>query len=174
MKFSEPEYAKNVIVGVIFHNVFAWYVTDRDYWYLDYTKYERDLISLGYKEALSEDFSFRFGIAVLNESTAELFLSLIEALRTTASTLSEMMLTQRKMYEEYSSLDSQEYRDDILDFVPCFLVNFDRKQLYSMYPEMIRFELYVPEGWSGIRKDFQREIPEKERYWIVNGHNLFE
>lgn len=174
MKFVEPEYAKTVIVGVVFHNVFAWYVTDRDYWYLDYTKRERRLISLGYKKPISEDFSFRFGIAILNEDTARRFLSLIEDLRISANALSEMMLTQRKMYEEYGSLDSQEYRDDLLDFIPCFLVNFDRKQFYSMYPEMIRFELYVPEGWSGVREDFQREILKEERYWIVDGHNLFE
>lgn len=174
MKFSEPEYAQNVIVGVIFHDVFAWYVTDRDYWYLDYTKYERALVSSGYKRTISEDFSFRFGIAVLNENTAKRFLSFIENLRTSASTLSEMMLTQRRIYEEDGSVDSQAYHHDMLDFIPCFLVNFDRKQFYSLYPEMIRFELYVPDGWSGIRRDFQFEIPEEERYWLVDGHNLFE
>ena len=60
-------------------------------------------------------------------------------------------------------------------FLP-FSEDWREKQMKfsSLYPEMIRFELYVPDGWTGIRRDFLAEIPEGERYWMVNGHNLFE
>lgn len=91
-----------------------------------------------------------------------------------ASALSEIMLVQRQMYEENASLDSPDYADDILDFSPCFLVNFDCKTFVSFYPEMINFELYAPDGWTGAYRDFLSEVPLNERYWLVDGHNLFE
>ena len=172
--FLEPEYAQNIIVGVIFCNTFAWYVTDKDYWYLDYTKYNRALLASGYNKSISEDYSHRFNIAILNEDTAEHFLLQIENRRIPASMLSEMMLVQRQMYEEYDSLDSEAYYNDILDFIPCFLVNFDQRQFSSLYPEMIRFELYIQDGWTDTDRNFLSEIPEEERYWIINGRNLFE
>jgi hypothetical protein len=50
MKFPEPEYAEKIVVGVVFHQMFAWYVTDKVYWYLDYTKYNRALLASGYKK----------------------------------------------------------------------------------------------------------------------------
>lgn len=34
----KPEYCKNVIVGVIYKKKFAWYITKKDIWYLDYNK----------------------------------------------------------------------------------------------------------------------------------------
>ncbi len=64
--------------------------------------------------------------------------------------------------------------DDLLDFAPSLLVNFDQRQLFSQYPEMIRFEIYVPDNWVGAYRNFIAEIPRNERYWIVNRHNLFE
>jgi hypothetical protein len=39
---------------------------------------------------------------------------------------------------------------------------------------MIRFEIYVSDGWIGIYRDFRSEIPTEARYWMVNGQNLFE
>jgi len=65
-------------------------------------------------------------------------------------------------------------QDDLLDFSLCLLVDFDHKHLSSQYPEMIRFEIYVPDGWIGIYRDFTAEIPTEARYWMVNGQNVFE
>ena len=66
------------------------------------------------------------------------------------------------------------FNDDLLDFAPCLLVNFDEKQLSSQYPEMIRFEHYVPNEWTGVYQDFLTEVPKEEQYWIVNGQNIFK
>ena len=174
MKFPEPEYAEKIVVGVVFRQMFAWYVTDKGYWYLDYTKYDHALLASGYNEPIAHDYSHRFDIAILNEDTAEHFLSQIEDCRVLANVLSEMMLVQRQMYVEYASLDSLDYYNDILDFSPCFLVNFDHKEFTSFYPEMISFELYVPDGWTGAYRNFLAEIPEEERYWMVDGRDVFE
>lgn len=174
MKYPEPEYAQNVVVGVVFRSLFSWYVTEREYWYLDFTKYERALLATGYTGPIIGNYSSRFHIAILNENTAESFLSQIEHCRVPASALSQMMLDQRKLYEECELLNSLEYFNERLDFIACFLVNFDQRQFSSQYPEMIRFERYIPDGWTGSYRDFLSEVPEQERYWIVDGHNLFE
>ncbi len=162
--FPEPEYAQDIIVGVLFRNTFAWYITEKEYWYLDYTKYDRALLAAGSKDPTIGDYSSRFHIAILNEDTADRFLLSIADRRVSASALSQMMSTRRETNEQ----------DDLLDFSPCLLVDFDQRQLSSQYPEMIRFEIYVPDGWIGIYRDFRSEIPTEARYWIVNGQNLFE
>lgn len=162
--FPEPEYAQNIVVGVLFRHAFAWYVTERDYWYLDYTKYHRALLAAGYAHPISESYADRFHIAIVNEHTAELFLSLIADKHVPARALSQMMLA-RKAHDE---------QNDLLDFAPSLFVNFDQKQLFSQYPEMIRFEKYVPDGWSGSYRDFLSEVPEEEKYWIVDGKDLFK
>lgn len=162
--FPEPEYAQNIIVGVIFHDIFAWYITEKDYWYLDYTKYDRALLASGYTKSSMDASSYRFGITILNEETSDRFLSAIADQRVPANMLSHMMEVRKEA-------DAQ---NDLLDYVPCFLVDFDRRYFFSLYPEMIRFELYVPDNWIGTYKDFRSEIPEEEGYWIVNGYDIFK
>jgi hypothetical protein len=162
--FPEPVYSQNIVVGVILRNSFAWYITEKEYWYLDYTKYDRALLATGYNNTTLGDYAHRFDIAVLNEDTAEGFLSRIVDRRVPANELSHMMVARREADKE----------DDLLDFAPSLLVNFDQRQLFSQYPEMIRFEIYVPDNWVGAYRDFTSEIPQNERYWIVNRHNLFE
>lgn len=71
--FPEPAYAENIVVGVIFRQIFAWYVTDKAYWYLDYTRYENALLARGWSKLISRDYAHRFGVAILNEDTAEHF-----------------------------------------------------------------------------------------------------
>ena len=162
--FPEPAYAQDIIVGVLFRHTFAWYITEKDYWYLDYPKYDRALLATGSKDPTIGDYSSRFHIAILNEDTAERFLSAIAERRVPASALSQLMSSRRETNEQ----------DDLLDFAPCLLVDFDQRRLSSQYPEMIRFELYVPDGWRGIYRDFTSEVPAQERYWMVNGQNVFE
>lgn len=132
MKYPESIYAQNIVIGVMFHHTFAWYVTEREYWYLDYIKYKKAWLVAGYKDITLEDYSERFGITVLNENNAEYFLSYIEKLRVPSDALSEMMLIQRQIYEENDSIYSLEYYNDILDFIPCFFVNFDQKCFSSL------------------------------------------
>src|SRR5579863_10116287 len=120
MKYPEPEYAQNVVVGVVFRTTFSWYVTEREYWYLDFTKYERAFLAIGCTDPILKDYSSRFHIAILNENTAEYFLSQIEHCRVPSSALSQMMLDQRKLYEECDLLNSLEYFSERLDFSPCF------------------------------------------------------
>lgn len=125
--FSEPEYAQDIIAGVIFRDTFAWYITKKDYWYLDYTKYDQALLASGYAKPIMDASSYRFGIAILDEETSDRFLSAIADQRVPANILSRMM-------EARKEADAQ---NDLLDYVPCFLVDFDRRYFFSLYPETI-------------------------------------
>jgi hypothetical protein len=65
--------------------------------------------------------------------------------------------------------------EDVLDFSPSFLVNFDQKTFYSLFPEPPSFEEYIPRDWKGTYEDFTALVPEIEKYWVnKDGESLFE
>ncbi|NQX71678.1 hypothetical protein HQN90_36940 [Paenibacillus alba] len=142
-----PEYAKNLIVGVAFHNNWSWYITEREYWFLNI------------------EMEDRFGIEVLDESTADSFLYNIESFKIPTTELTEILSELMDTFQNY---------DEVLEFLPTIHVNFDNRELYSLFPELISFENYVPNHWKGEYKDFYELVPFAERYWIVDNENLFE
>ena len=107
----------------------------------------------------------RKGIEVLSSENAELFLKRIESYKADAATL-------LKLFEDkIESVDEE----DVLDFSPSFLVDFDEKTFYSLFPEPASFKEYVPSDWEGTYEDFTGLIPEIEKYWVnKDGENLFE
>lgn len=141
-----PEYAHVLIVGVVFQSSWSWYITEREYWFLNL------------------EMEDRFGIEILNESTAKDFLPRIEEYRVPTSELSDMLEDLKDAFENY---------DEVLEFLPTIYVNFDKREFYSLYPEPMSFEDYVPEGWLGEYKDFYGLVPVQERYWVVDGEDLF-
>lgn len=159
----EPIYAENVIVRVIHKKQFQWYVTDRELWYLDYVKFAQAFEShLAVDEYIEPE---RKGIEILSSGNAELFLKRIQSYKADAATL-------LKLFED--KIESGE-EEDVLDFIPSFLVDFDQKVFYSLFPEPVSFEEYVPSDWKGTYEDFTALIPETEKYWInKDGESLFE
>ncbi|MCX7571109.1 hypothetical protein OS242_14250 [Tumebacillus sp. DT12] len=153
----KPAYAENIIVGTVYKGSWQWYVTDQDLWFMDLVKYEDAFAAKGY-ETSNSDFSERFGIGVLDQETAAIFFEQIKEYRVDAQELSNMLLL-----EEY---------EGILDMQPALYVNFDEKELISLYPEPASYEVFVPFDWSGSYADFTVKIPEGKRYWIVNGENV--
>ncbi|MCG7384723.1 hypothetical protein [Paenibacillus sp. ACRRY] len=143
---TEPEYAQNTITGVRFRGAFCWYVTEREYWFLNVEMEER------------------FGIEILNEETAAAFLQAIQDERVAAAELRDCLYQFRKQYQE---------GDEWLKFVPSFLVDFDQRQFCSMFPEPASFEHYMPQGWVGSYVDFLDRVPEEQRYWEMDGRSLF-
>ncbi|AZH28579.1 hypothetical protein [Paenibacillus sp. M-152] len=142
-----PEYAQNIIVGVIFHGQWNWYVTEREYWFLN-TEMEE-----------------RFGIAILNETTAGAFLEHICEYKVAVGELTTML----QMLD-----DAIQHKDEVLEFCPALYVDFDQKILYSLFPEPASFEHYVPVGWKGEYQNFLEEVPPAERYWIIHGSDFFK
>ncbi|AUO14388.1 hypothetical protein [Priestia megaterium] len=161
----EPIYAENVIVGVVHKKQFQWYVTDRELWYLNYVEFAQAFENEG-DSAVDEYIEpERKGIEVLSSENAELFLKRIELYKADSSTL-------LKLFEDkIESVDEQ----DVLDFSPSFLVDFDQKTFYSLFPEPASFEEYIPRDWKGTYEDFTALVPEIEKYWVnKDGESLFE
>lgn len=160
---NKPIFPQEIIVGVLYKKKWAWYITDKDYWFLDLIKLGEAFIAKGYDIDLY-DFSDRFNIGILNEETAELFLDCIKNYRIETRNLSKMI---QEFFETTNDLE------EILDLTPSLFVDFDTKRLISMFTEPASFEQYVPEGWLGVEGNFLSEVPEIERYWIVNGRDYF-
>lgn len=153
----EPLYAENIIVAIIYNNEFKWYVTDKELWFLDYNKLDNAYKNLGIEIQDNNEPEERIGIKVLDNENVAIFLQRINKYRTTKDELNYLLLENIKNKSE---------EEDLLDFSPVLLINFDNKTLYSMFPEPASYEEYVPKGWSGKYEDFSELIPKSEKYWI--------
>lgn len=142
-----PEYAQNLIVGVVFQNIWTWFITEREYWFLNVEMEER------------------FGIKVLDQNTAEDFIHKIDEYKVSTQELTRMLVELKEAFQTY---------DEVLEFLPTIYVDFDKKEFYSLYPEPMSFEDYVPEGWIGKYLEFYELVPLEERYWMIDQINLFE
>ncbi len=156
----KPVYAEHLIVAIKANGGFEWYVLDKEYCFLDLKKADEVAKKLGHE--IPEDDSERFGIRVLNESTRELFLSKVAQCKVTTDELREMLRPETDFNEK-------------LAYNPSLLIDFDKKILISYYAEPESFEDYVPDGWVGEYRLFEKEIPFDERFWIdKDGKNLME
>lgn len=159
------EYGENIIVAVLFKSCWKWYVTEKDYWFLDLTKLDNAFLNKGYKSTNQIDYSDRFNIAVLDENSAEDFLNEISEFEVSKSELRNIILISEE------TITGVNY--NYLEFMPALLVDFDNKILLSCFPEPASFESYVPEGWSGMYKEFLDKVPDEETYWMINNKNYF-
>ena len=161
----EPLYAENIIVAVIYNNQFKWYVTDKELWFLDYNKLDNAYRNVGIDIQDNNEPEERIGIKVLGNENVDVFLQRVNKYVATKEELNYLLL---------KNIESKSEEEDLLDFSPGILINFDSKRLYSMFPEPASYEEYVPEGWSGKYEDFTDIIPKSEKYWIDKfNNNLF-
>ncbi|MFC4077125.1 hypothetical protein [Salinithrix halophila] len=160
---EKPVFPQEIIVGVTYKKRWSWYITDKGYWFLDQIKLGEEFIKKGHKIDLY-DFSGRFNIGIVNEETAGVFLNYIGKHQVDTHSMSKMV---KEVCETTNDLE------EMMDLSPSLFVDFDTKRLISMFTEPASFEHYVPEGWLGIENNFLREVPEAERYWVVNGRDYF-
>lgn len=146
-----PYYGENIIVGTVYNKEFNWYITKKDLWILDTTD-----------EGTCEDE--REDIPILNNQTASKFFNNI---------LKYKVDTQSIRTKFIKSLE-RDLEDSLYNFKPALYVNFDQKQLYSMFPEYTSFEEYVPDKWRGIYQMFYEIIETRYKYWIINEKIYFE
>lgn len=158
----EPLYAENIVVAVIYNSEFKWYVTDKELWFLDYNKLNNAYKNLGVSIEDNDEAEERNGMKVLDNENVEVFLPRINKYITTKEELNYLLL---------ENIKSKIEGEDLLDFSPVLLINFDDKKLYSMFPEPASYEEYVPKGWNGKYKDFTELIPKLEKYWIDEFNN---
>lgn len=154
----KPIYAENIVVAIKYDGCVEWYILDKDYCFLDYTKLEEAYCKKGYDVVI--DDTPRFGIKVVNELTQSLFLDNIKEYKIATEELKKMLINE------------SDYNDK-LAYNPSILIDFENKVLTSYYAEPESFEDFVPDGWKGKYQDFATDIPQIQRYWIdENGRSL--
>lgn len=156
----KPKYAENIIVCVKKNKSYKWYVTDKEIWFLDLRKLITAYKERGYDIHNSEDFSERFEIDIVDINNASIFLDKVSEFEVSCEDLKRMLIKLEYNY--------------ITEMMPSLFVNFDEKELISFYPEPASYENYVPDNWSGKYEKFLVKIPDKYKYWIVNGIELFK
>lgn len=159
------EYGEDIVVGVVRDGSFCWYVTTKELWFLDRNKWADAFRVAG--SVVEDDHSERFGIAVVNEVTAEAFLAAINGCRVDAQNLQELLA--KKVQDSSSREEGEGYEE----LAPALLVDFDQRCLISMFPEPSSFEKFVPDGWIGKYASFIDAVPPDQRYWIVDGRDMF-
>ncbi|MBR4200193.1 MAG: hypothetical protein IKQ91_02805 [Oscillospiraceae bacterium] len=161
----KPEFAENIIVYTIFKKKAQWYCTDKLIWQMDFRKlydaYREKGRQMKKTEGeiakwigtFSEFISSRFRIPVLDRDTAPQFFEAIVLDQTSAGELAY----------QWTRTETEE---DRLALLPSLYVDFDKKVLYSQYPEQdMSYDDLVPDGWKGAYYNFLSMIPQAEQYW---------
>lgn len=155
-----PDYNENIIVGVLYNEVFNWFVTDKEIWYLDYQKRINAFNEKGFEVKEEYIDEARKEILILNSSNAKIFLKRIEKLKVESMQL-------RKLLQKAKNSNDDSW---IYDFRPSLYVDFDSRKLFSLYAEPASYEDYVPMNWQGCYFDFMKFIPNNEKYWLDEKH----
>lgn len=165
----EPKVLENIIVGVMVDRCFKWYISPKDLWFLDRTKqvdaYIKKFKELGLKNIgniIGDDE--RKGIEFLDERSFMEFAPRINKYSVSTDELRELLKL---------NLLTKSIEDTYYSFLPSLYVNFDRRELYSLYSEPASYEDFVPNNWKGVYEDFLFVINKKEKYWLdENGLNM--
>ena len=144
---------EQIIVYVIHNGEGNWYISDKEIWFLDYSKRLDVFKNIGYE--IKEEYvdERRRDLLCLDENSAHLFMKRIESERCSISTLKELV----------SCNDDRFFKSD---FCPSLYIDFDKCEMFSMYSEYAAYENYAPVGWKAKYKRFLDMIPREKQYWI--------
>ena len=158
----EPNGVTEIIVGLMVDGKYSWYVTDKEPWFMDYNKFRDasrrkcEQLKIPYNTDNHKTLNERAGFEILNEFSIREFKKVIEKYQASVEEL-------RSLLELYLLVYGSE--DAYFRFLPALHLDFDKKELYSLYTEYESFETYVPDGWIGKRENFLAKIEMKEKYW---------
>lgn len=150
-RFKNLDGITDIIVLVKLKNKYSWFCSEKTLWIMDYEKYSHSF------DKNDNNFSERFDIGVLNETTVGLFM---EHMKPYSASVEEL----RNLFSDSLPLRSF---DEAYHLFPKLFIDFDEKKLYSVYSEQLMLEQYVPIEWNGAYEEFYSSIPFDERYWIV-------
>lgn len=157
----EPSYDEIVIVGITFKNKLNWYIADKFLWIMNLEMLSKEDLDNYFED--EELKSKRYDIRILSEENIEKFLTKIKEYKLDENVLRLKILNR---------LEKQD--DEIDEYYPVLMMDFDNKVLYSQYPEPFSFENYIPNGWEGKYTSFFENIKEENKYWIYKGKNLLD
>ena len=150
----EPKYGENIVVLFKHENKYIWYVSDLEFWYIDYEVARYSLDTL---------YDERKRSSKLTNETLPYFLEDMEAYKCNRNELGEAFA---KSYQE-------DRLNAVYDFKPSLFIDMDEMELYSQYAEYVSFEEYVSEPWKGKYKSFGDKIPEEEKFWLACGSDVY-
>lgn len=158
----KPEYAENIIVGIVNQNQFNWYILNKFICLLDLKSLSSEEFELYMKNDLCS--SVRKDFITIDKNNIENFLIEINNYMTSCENLQLMILNGLKEFDNF-------YIDD---FFPVLYFDFDKKIVYSQYPEYFDFESFLPKQWNFIYDDFSDLLKDEDKYWIYKGKNIFD
>lgn len=165
MNVIDIDINEQIIVYVVSNTKREWYIADKELWFLDYKKRTEAFKKVGY--IIKEEYidERRRDLLILDSDNVEKFLNSIDYLRVSTSELKEALTRYRKQEKEMWA-----YK-----YSPSLYIDFDKKELYSIYSENESYEDYVPSGWKSGYEDFFEKIPSENRYWeSENSDNLLK
>ena len=169
-----------IIAGLLVNGEITWYVSQRSLWIISHEKWENAFIAAGYvPHAGAKNHDGRFGIAVLNTESLPEFIKGMFPFQTEPELLSEALqeLGTSSSLQELVISDSWEEDDnyDLEYLFPSLLLDFDSRKFFCIDREeyYYPYEKYMVDGWDFYSKNFIALVPEKDRYWIVDGIDYF-
>ena len=164
-----PKALENIIVGVLINNQFKWYVSTKDIWFLDRKKLEEAYkkkfkeMGLGNMGPFIVEDDERKGIEILDEDSYAEF----------APRIAKYAVSTKELRESLKlNLLTETKEDTFYSFMPSLFVNFDKRELYSLYSEPASYEDFVPENWTGRYDDFLSYIHRAEKYWYDENESV--
>lgn len=151
-----PDRINVAIVGVTRKGVFQYYVLPELMCYLDYFKFCNPFGLYSSPESLVlTDVSYRFNIYTVDREHEDEYLKHLEPYKRSC----------KRLHEELLMCLNQEER---LDYYPTILMDFDKREFVSYFPEPKSFELYVPDGWTADYRPIEvDDFPPDKLFWVM-------
>ncbi len=185
------------LIAFFVHKGEYFYVLDYKYNFLLNMKFDlecelkKGLISKEvFDEKLAGD-SYRYGLWQLTEQNVETYLEEMEKesrivslpqlkeLLTYGFGEKEINRLARLVNQQISDKENLILGNDdsntinrIASRLPFFYINFDTKTYYHL-EDSREHEIYAYKDWNATEKDFEVLIPIEQRFWLINGINLW-
>lgn len=159
-----------ILVVVRNQGEFRWYRSPPDFWVLSYPKWEKMFTDTGY-DVLDGTSDSRFGILVVDETNADVFLSKMAGYEVNLGELKRELESLFPIAESWW---------DVEDLFPGLYIDFDNTNLAGFYDQSSPpFEKFVPDHWSSKYIDFCIEYPEADfpraqKFWINQDGDMLE
>lgn len=157
-----PDSIEVALVGVTRKGEFQYYVLPELLCYLDYLKFLVPDHTFTSVEGLTGGgVECRFNIYIVDEAHEEEYFKHLEPYKRSCERLQEELLMCI-------------CQDERFDYWPTILMDFDRHDFRSYFPEPKSFECFVPDGWTTSYQSIDEEdIPPDKRFWrLPDGTDL--
>lgn len=148
----KPIYDTNIIVGIKLNNKLEWYILDKYMCFMEGS----DIEFSGETKEIRDQFR------IISEKNITQFLTQIQKYKMNIDNI------------RLSILEAIEKNEDLEDYFPVILMDFDKKVFFSQYPEPVDYDYYLPENWKEEYISFKKYIPEEKQYWNYKGKNLLK